>query len=169
MVNSVIFFPHSHTDTPFPTNTHTRAQNTHLPCSCVVASLSPINQAALESIQNIKRLNLFRCLALIAHYTIITHLESHGPWEGETRAIHPHTLLHRATSQTHSKSIGLQLNRWCQWWRWAFMGGVSERAKRNSTRNSRIWGGIQFIASWNETLLLSPFVDYGLLSSGMQA
>lgn len=28
--------------------------------------------------------------------------------------------------------------------------------------------GIQFIASWDETLLVSPFVDYGLQSSGMQ-
>lgn len=52
------------------TNTHT---HTHLPCSCVFQHRCPINQGAFKSIENIKRLNLFRYSALIAYYTIITH------------------------------------------------------------------------------------------------
>lgn len=90
MVNSAIFFPHHHT-----VSTETIKQNarthTRLACSCMWSRTSPINQAALESIGNIKRLNLFRCLVLIAYYTIITHLRSHGAWEGQTQPPQPHT------------------------------------------------------------------------------
>lgn len=78
--------------------THT---HTELPCSCVLLRLSPINQAASESIQNIKRLNLFRCSVLIAYYTIITHLESLGPCEPDT---HTHIFHALSLSYTHTQT-----------------------------------------------------------------
>lgn len=82
------------------------------------------------------------------------------------QSAHPRTL-HTATNQSHSKSIGLQLNRWCQRWRKAFMRGVSKRAKRNSTRSSGISGDTLYLLVARDTAGVS-FVDYGPLSSGMQ-
>lgn len=119
-----------------PQHTRTPQQSTHLPWSLAGSCPSSINQVALESIENIKRLNLFRCLVLIAYYTIITHLVPHEAWERETHSPHPNTL-HTALNQSHSKSAGLQLNRCCQRC-WAFMRPASLWAQRNSTRTSKI-------------------------------